>query len=182
MEQSLKSHPSISQNFMEPEHSLPCSQEPATRHPPKPDRSSPYHPIPRRLILTLSSDLHLSLHSSLSSGFLTKTMHTFLSQAGYVPCPSHLPWLNDSNYIWWSVQFIKLICNFSWLPTISSPFSTLLSNTFSLRIGKWHFEVLTGMTIYLTSVHFGDNAANWGTQLFSITDGYYLKGTIRWQN
>jgi hypothetical protein len=30
---------------MEPESSLPCSQEPSTGPYPKPDQSSPYHPI-----------------------------------------------------------------------------------------------------------------------------------------
>jgi hypothetical protein len=30
---------------MEPEVSLPCSQEPSTGHYPKPDESTPYHSI-----------------------------------------------------------------------------------------------------------------------------------------
>jgi hypothetical protein len=39
--QLLKKFPA----FTEPEGSLPCSQEPSTGPYPKPDRSSPYHPI-----------------------------------------------------------------------------------------------------------------------------------------
>jgi hypothetical protein len=34
-----------SQHFMEPEVSLPCSQEPSTCPYPEPDQSNPYHPI-----------------------------------------------------------------------------------------------------------------------------------------
>jgi hypothetical protein len=35
----------ISQHFMAPEASLPCSQEPSNDPYPKPDQSSPYHSI-----------------------------------------------------------------------------------------------------------------------------------------
>jgi hypothetical protein len=38
-------HSRTSQDFMELEGSLPCSQEPSTDPYPEPDRSSPYHPI-----------------------------------------------------------------------------------------------------------------------------------------
>jgi hypothetical protein len=41
----LCSHSRTSQHFMEPEGSSPYSQEPSTGPYPKPDRSSPYHPI-----------------------------------------------------------------------------------------------------------------------------------------
>jgi hypothetical protein len=41
----LCSHSRTSQHFMEPEGSLPCSQEPSTGPYLKPDRSSPFHPI-----------------------------------------------------------------------------------------------------------------------------------------
>jgi hypothetical protein len=41
----LCSYSRTSQHFMEPEGSLPCSQEPSTCPYPEPDRSNPYHPI-----------------------------------------------------------------------------------------------------------------------------------------
>jgi hypothetical protein len=41
----LCSYSRISQRFMEPEDSLPCSQEPYTGSYLKPDQSNPYHPI-----------------------------------------------------------------------------------------------------------------------------------------
>jgi hypothetical protein len=39
------SYSRISQHFMEPEGSLPCSQEPSTGPYPELDQSNPYHPI-----------------------------------------------------------------------------------------------------------------------------------------
>jgi hypothetical protein len=41
----LYSYSKISQHFMEPESSLPCSEEPSTGPYPEPDKSNPYHPI-----------------------------------------------------------------------------------------------------------------------------------------
>jgi hypothetical protein len=51
---------------MEPEVSLPSSQEPSTDFYPEPDRSSPYHPIASlRSILILHTHLRLGLPSGL---------------------------------------------------------------------------------------------------------------------
>jgi hypothetical protein len=41
----LCSYSRTSKHFMEPEDSLPCSQEPSTGPYPEPDQSNPYHPI-----------------------------------------------------------------------------------------------------------------------------------------
>jgi hypothetical protein len=74
---------------MEPEASLPCSQEPSTRPYPEPDQSSPSHPISLRYILILSPHLHLGLASGLfPSGFPTKILYAFVLHA--LPIPAHL--------------------------------------------------------------------------------------------
>jgi hypothetical protein len=41
----------LSSIFMEPENSLPCSQEPPTGPYSEPDQSNPYHPIERCEVL-----------------------------------------------------------------------------------------------------------------------------------
>jgi hypothetical protein len=46
---------------MEPEGSLPCSQEPSTGPYSEPDQSNPSHPIFLRSILILSTHLRLGL-------------------------------------------------------------------------------------------------------------------------
>jgi hypothetical protein len=57
---------------MEPEASLPCSQEPSTGPYPKPDRSSPYHLFLSKIHFNISSHLRLGLPSGFfPSGFLT---------------------------------------------------------------------------------------------------------------
>jgi hypothetical protein len=76
----LCSYSRTSQHSMEPEGSLPCSQEPCTGPYPEPDRSSPYQslPISLRSILILSIHLRLGLPSGLfHSGFPTNIyMHS----------------------------------------------------------------------------------------------------------
>jgi hypothetical protein len=64
---------------MEPEGSLPCSQEPSTGPYPEPDQSNPAHPISLRSILLLTTRLRLGLPSGLfPSGFPTYILHAFL--------------------------------------------------------------------------------------------------------
>jgi hypothetical protein len=72
-------------------------------------QSIPLSPISLRFILILTFHLLLG-HSSglISSGLPAKNLNSFLSVCS-IPCPSHPPWLDNSNYIWWRVQFIKLL-------------------------------------------------------------------------
>ena len=72
-------------------------------------------------ILILSSHLHLSLPSDLSFRF----PHIYvLTHTGHMPHPSHPPWFEPPNNIWWEIQ---IQCS------VSSIFlSTLFSSSISL--------------------------------------------------
>jgi hypothetical protein len=36
-------------------------------------------------------------------------MHSSSSPSRYIPCPSHPPWLDHSNYIWQRIQVMKIL-------------------------------------------------------------------------
>jgi hypothetical protein len=83
----------ISQHFIKPYGSLPCSQKPATV--PIISQIIPVHTTPHhiflRYILILSSHLHLGLSSGLFPfGFRTKILHVFPLQPTRATCPAHL--------------------------------------------------------------------------------------------
>jgi hypothetical protein len=57
----------------------------------------------------LSTHLRLGLHS----GSFWFSHHypiciPLLTHSCYIPCPSHPPWLDHSNYVWRGVQVMKL--------------------------------------------------------------------------
>jgi hypothetical protein len=75
---------------------------------------NPVHTTPSylRSILICSSHPRLGLPCDLfPSGFLTRIQYAllFLPPACYMPCPSYPPWLDNSNYTWRTVQFMKLL-------------------------------------------------------------------------
>jgi hypothetical protein len=83
---------------MEPERSLPCSQEATTGLSPEPDESSLHlHSIPLKSMLILSSHLGISFLSGLYPlGFRTEIL---LCTPLLFPCPSYSPWLDRANNI-----------------------------------------------------------------------------------
>jgi hypothetical protein len=84
---------------MDPESPLPCSQEPSTGPYPEPDQSCPQHPILSNIhfnIIHLPTRLPRGLFPS---GFPRNILYAFNSpHSCYMPCPSHPPWLDHSNY------------------------------------------------------------------------------------
>jgi hypothetical protein len=92
----LFGHSIVSQHFMEPEGSIPNSQELFTCPYPEPDQSSPHHPHPTstRSILILSKHLRLGLPSGLlPSGFPTNNLYEFL----FSPFVLHAPPISSSS-------------------------------------------------------------------------------------
>jgi hypothetical protein len=82
---------------MEPEGSIPTSQELSTCPYPEPGQSSPHHPTSTRSILILSNHLRLGLPSGLlPSGFTTNNLYAFLFPPIRATCqiPSHPPRLH----------------------------------------------------------------------------------------
>jgi hypothetical protein len=98
---------------MEPEDSLPSSQELATSLYLEPDASNPHlpHLISPRTILKLSSYVRLFLPRSLPFRFPDQNLvcNSHLSHVCYMPRPSYPPWLDYPKCIWRSVQVTKLL-------------------------------------------------------------------------
>jgi hypothetical protein len=71
----------------------------------------PSHPISLRFILILFTHPRLGLPSGLfPSGFPSISyMHSSSPHSCHVPCLSHPPWLDHSNYTWRRVQVMKLL-------------------------------------------------------------------------
>jgi hypothetical protein len=108
----LCSYSRISQQFIKPKGSLPCSKGPS----PVPILSqiNPVHTTPSCLS-KIHSNIILpptSRSSQWSLSFWLSHQNyiciSLLPQSCYMPCPSHPPWLDNSNYTWWTIQVMKL--------------------------------------------------------------------------
>jgi hypothetical protein len=100
---------------MEPEGSLPRSQEPATCSCPQQDKSSPFlpHPTSVTFILILSSRPRLRLQSGLfPSDFSTKTLYATLIYPISATFPSHL--ILDWSPILYLVRSAEHEISFAW--------------------------------------------------------------------
>jgi hypothetical protein len=98
----LCSYPSTFQHFMEPEGSLPCSQEPPKV--PILNQIDPVYTIPLyiclRSILTLSTHQRLGLPSGLfPSGFPTNVLYAFLFYPILAICPLISCAEDDNEYV-----------------------------------------------------------------------------------
>jgi hypothetical protein len=116
-----------SQHFKEPEGSIPRSQEPSTGPYPEPVRSSPYRPILSKIHFNIvhsptfwSSQWCLSFW--LSHQYPIGLCIPLCPHSCYIPCPSHTPWLDHSNYVWQGLQVMKLLI--MQFPQISRHFIT----------------------------------------------------------
>jgi hypothetical protein len=103
--------------------------------------SIPIHLISLRSILILSPHLRLSIPSRFfPSGSLNKILYAFLFSLPFLlhVLPSHPPWPDHSNYIWWGVQGMKLPimqfypASYYFIPFGPDILNTLFLNTLSL--------------------------------------------------
>jgi hypothetical protein len=106
-------HMIVSQHFMEPEGSIPNSQELSTCSYPEPDQSGPHHPIPPLQDPSKyypSTFVLVFLVVSFPLAFPPIIYKRFSSpHSCYMTRLSHPPRLDYSNYTWRRVQIMKLL-------------------------------------------------------------------------
>ena len=174
---------------MEPEDSLPHSQEPATCPYPEPARSSPYPHIP---LPEDPSYYYPPIYAwvPFPSGFHTKILYTSLLYPIRATCPAHLILLDFITRTVLDEEYSSLsssLCNFLHSFVTLSPLgpnillNTLFSNTLSLRSflnvsdQVSHPYKTTGKIIGLCIVIFGSFwITNWKTKDSAPNDDRHL--------
>jgi hypothetical protein len=138
---------------MEPEGSLPHSQEPFIDPYPEPDHSSPHHPI---LFLhdpfqyyPLIYDFVLVASLSLWLSHQQPICIPLLPHSCYMPCPSHPPSFHHSNCTWQRGWVIKLHImqrtSFAPIQNHRQNYSLLNSNVYAFRQQTRRQKVLDWM-------------------------------------
>jgi len=150
---------------MEPESSLPHSQQ-STAYPyPESDQLSPNSPsyflkVHFNIILPSTKGLPIGLFPL---GFPNSILYisSILPHTCYMPLPTHSSWFDHSNNVWWGVQIKKFSCHFFqyFIPLrplclsvcLSIPFSNILRLRSSLikRDQVSHSYKTTGKIIVL---------------------------------
>jgi hypothetical protein len=91
----------------------------------RPIQSTSPHTTSPRSIIILSTHLRLGLPSGLFSFPLVFPPIIYMSSSSphscYMPCPSHPPQLDYSNYTWRRVQITKLLVIYAVFSTLPSP-------------------------------------------------------------
>jgi hypothetical protein len=150
----LCSHSRTSQYFMEPEGSLPRSQEPSTGPCPEPDRSNPYHTYLSKIHFNIVQ-LPMSWSSQWFLSFWISHQYPIciplLRHSCYMPCPSH-NWevslkkgsLHQKAYYWfesWTTSCVQKRCDAStWSCTSTPQYSLMAYFTESLEGPHSHFK------------------------------------------
>jgi hypothetical protein len=87
----LCNHSRTFQHFMEPEGSIPCSQEPYTGPYPEPHQYNPHYPILSQIHFNIVHYLSLGIPSGLyQSGFPINILYAFLFSSIRATCSAHL--------------------------------------------------------------------------------------------
>jgi hypothetical protein len=128
----LCSHSRTSQNFIEPEGSIPCSQEPSTV--PIMNHINPINIIPfyrpkihfNIVHSPTSWSSQWSLFLWLSYQYLT--FIPLLPHSCYMHRPFHPSWLDNSNYTWSRVQVVATVQKFQ---------KTFRHNNFNSSLGRY---------------------------------------------